>query len=387
MPRGAGAQITPDRSDVDSSLPPGTIEATIVDGSEKPIAGTEVRLGILRQSVAEGNSRDFKVQTTGPDGKVRFAGLEGSSKFSYRITTKKDLAEYASSPISLSEKGGQSVLIHVYPVTSDIQRAQIGMRGVVVVDPRDDAFQIEVLIQVFNVGAVTWVPDGVMMELPRNYRAFNTEESMNDTQFTEEPERGARMEGTFSPGQHELIFRFQVPSEETESAEFVISMPPHVAELRVMAPAGRNTRLDVQGFDEAQPTVGQDGRKLLVVVRQLRPGEPEMHDVTIRLSGIPTPGSGRWIAVGLALTVALSGLFWGTRTTKDDSQALLRDAQRAEKLLLKELVDLERARASGQIGPRTYSDARRALLDALTRVEVRMPKKPPRPRRRFARAR
>jgi hypothetical protein len=256
-----------------------------------------------------------------------------------------------------------------------------------VVDPRDDAFQFEAMFQVFNVGSVTWVPDGVTLQLPKDYRAFNSEESMNDTRFIEETGRGARMVGTFSPGQHELTFRFQVPSDEKETAEFVVQLPPHVAELRVMVPAAREMRLEVQGFNPAEPMTGQDGRRLLVVQRQLRPGEPEMRDVAIRLSGIPTPSSGRWIAVGLALSVILAGLFLTARDQKGAGLVPVKDGERAQKLLLNELVALERAFADKEIGPRTYDQARRALLDALTRLEARMPGKTPRPRRRFARAR
>ncbi len=210
---------------------------------------------------------------------------------------------------------------------------------------------------------------------------------MDDTRFIEETGRGARMVGTFSPGQRELTFRFQVPSDEKETAEFVIQLPPHVAELRVMVPAAREMRLEVQGFNPAEPMTGQDGRRLLVVQRQLRPGEPEMREVAIRLSGIPTPSSGRWVAVGLALSVLLAGLFLTARDQKTAGMVPLKDGERAQRLLLGELVALERAFIGKEIGPRTYEQARRALLDALTRLEARMPRKPPLKRRRSLRER
>lgn len=388
-PRGAGggSRVNPDRVEANPALPVGSIEATLVDEKENPLIGVEVRLGILKQSIAEGNSKDFRVATTNAQGKVRFDGHEGGSKFSYRITTRKDPAEYASTPFNLGEKSGMSALLHVYPVTTDIQKAQVGMRGMLVVDPRDDAFQFEAMFQVFNVGSVTWVPDGMTLQLPKDYRAFNSEESMNDTRFIEETGRGARMVGTFSPGQHELTFRFQVPSDEKETAEFLVQLPPHVAELRVMVPAAREMHLEVAGFNPAEPMTGQDGRRLLVVSRQLRPGEPELRDVTIRLSGIPTPGSGRWVAVGLALSVILAGLFLTARDQRAAGLVPVKDGERAQKLLFGELVALEKAFTDKEIGPRTYEQARRALLDALTRLEARMPKKQPRGRRRFARAR
>ena len=51
-----------------------------------------------------------------------------------------------------------------------------------------------------------------------------------------------------------------------------------------------------------------------------------------------------------------------------------------------ELVALERVFIGKEIGPRIYDQARRALLDALTRLEARMPRKPLLKRRRSSRS-
>jgi hypothetical protein len=40
----------------------------------------------------------------------------------------------------------------------------------------------------------------------------------------------------------------------------------------------------------------------------------------------------------------------------------------AEASLLEELLSLERARASGEVGPRTYERQRQRLIDSLSRV-------------------
>ena len=45
-----------------------------------------------------------------------------------------------------------------------------------------------------------------------------------------------------------------------------------------------------------------------------------------------------------------------------------RDAERARRVLLDELVDLTRARREERVGPSTYESARRALVEALARI-------------------
>ena len=64
-------------------LPAGTIEAKIVDQREQPLAGVDVRLGILRQTVAEGEERTHRSVKSDKDGIVRFAGLETGTDHSY----------------------------------------------------------------------------------------------------------------------------------------------------------------------------------------------------------------------------------------------------------------------------------------------------------------
>jgi hypothetical protein len=61
--------------------------------------------------------------------------------------------------------------LHFYPVVRDVSQALVGMRGYVSVEPKDDVFQFEAMFQIFNIGPVTWVPDGVTIELPIGYKA------------------------------------------------------------------------------------------------------------------------------------------------------------------------------------------------------------------------
>jgi len=370
---GSGRQ---DSSIPSSELPRGVVEARILDGQGNPLPGINARLGILRQSVAEGDAKEFKSALTSPEGKVRFEGLEIGSKFGYRVMVKRDEAEYASDSFSLREDMGQVVTLHVYPVSSDIRKSMVGMRGFVMIEPRDDVFQFEVLFRVFNVGTTTWVPDDLVIDLPRGWKGFSAQDSMGDTRFAAEGDRGARLLGTFSPGQHDVAFRFQVPNDHEPTVDFKLGLPPHVAEMQVMAEAAKGMGFEASGMSPAQLSAREDGKRLLTTGRQLKPGEPEMQEVELRLTGIPTPGPGRWYAAGIAIVLGALGLFLATRDDKEKVSLTSlpeKDVARARKLLLDELVALERARKADEIGPKTYESARRALVDALARIEAAEP--------------
>src|SRR5947207_918738 len=120
--------------------------------------GFAVRLGVMRQDVAEGDSRSERGGTTDAQGVVVFGGLPTGTAYSYRVTVDREGGAFASEPLRLSESGGQRVLLHAYPVTKDLARALVGMRGVLFVQPREDVFQVEVSFQVMNIGAQAWVP-------------------------------------------------------------------------------------------------------------------------------------------------------------------------------------------------------------------------------------
>ncbi|MEZ4223022.1 MAG: hypothetical protein R3B13_18910 [Polyangiaceae bacterium] len=369
---GTSANALPsDSSSSDPTLPKGEVVVEVVNPDGTPRPGTEVRLGVLRQSVAEGESREFKSARANESGVATFTGLDTNSAFSYRAIVQHESAEYAAPPFNLSETAGQRVKLHVYPVASDINEAFVGSRGIVVVQLKDDVFQFEVLFRVFNMGKVTWVPENLTFSLPEGAKGFVAQESMSDTRVQMADDRTAQVVGTFTPGQHDLNFRFQVPNDYDESVNFELGLLPHVAEVRVMADAAKGMNLAVAGFNPAETTQGMEGQRVLVTARQLRPGEPEMTSVSISLSGVPVPGPGRWVAVGLAAAAALFGL-WTTLTAKGAREGgeAGDDLKRARQRLLDELVELERAHRSGDIGPKTYESAKKSLLNALARVEA-----------------
>ncbi|HEV8245468.1 MAG TPA: hypothetical protein VGP93_06860 [Polyangiaceae bacterium] len=385
-PHAAGAQLPADRSAPAPDLPAGTIEATIQDQHGAPQVAVDVRLGILFQTVAEGESRESRTARSDGEGRVTFSGLKVGSGHSYRITVQHGPADYGSAPFNLSEAAGQRVLLHVYPATSDIDKTMVGMRGFVYIEPRDDVFQFEVLFRVFNVGDITWLPKNATMALPKGFKAFRANDSMDDTRFEASEGFGAKLLGTYAPGQRDVVFRFQVPKQNRDIASFQLGLPPHVAEIRVIAEANTSMRLEVDGFEPTQSDVAQSGERVLVTRKLLDRPDEKLQGFTIVLSGIPVPSSGRWLAVVIALGLAClgglaaRGFFDGSLATAgvgDD------DRKKARELILKHLIDVERARRDGKLGPSAYDQLHRKLLDAVARLGVAVPDRSRRPKRRL----
>lgn len=351
-------------------LPAGTIEAVVLRADGSPIAGHEVRLGIMFQRISEGESRSERFARTDAAGRVRFEGLETGSNYSYRVTLKSGPAEYASMPFPLAGTGHR-VKLHVFPVTRNIREALVGMRGFLYIEPRDDIFQFQVLYRVFNIGAVTWVPDDVVMRLPPGFKAFSGDRGMTDTRFEQVEGQGARLVGTFPPGQHDVGFRFQLPKERVKTAFFGVGLLPNVAEMRVIAEASTNMALDVEGFEPTQSDTNQRGQRVLVTRRVVGVEGDPLDRVSVTLSGLPVPGPGRWIAALLAALLAGSGVAAAAGWLNFDAPGReKRDEElvRARELLLQELVELESARRAGDLGPRAHADAKKTLLDALMRL-------------------
>jgi hypothetical protein len=355
-------------------VPVGSIHVKLVNEVGEPLANTDVALGVQFQKISEGEQHTEKHALTDAGGVARFSGLTLGGDFSYRASAKNGPAVYGSDPMQLKGDMGLLALLHVYPVTRSLEKASMGARGFIFVETRDDVFQFEILYRYFNMGNVTWVPEEARLGLPAGFKAFKAGEAMSDARFEEEPGRGVKLAGTFSPGQHDVSFRFQVPRHEENSASFRFSLPPRTAEIRFLAEAAQGMQLDIDDFEKPRVDVN-NGQRILVTRRMAKAGEPALGTFTAQLSGIPTPGSGRWIAALIAAALAGLGMavFRGMIGQQTQSELQERDAERARKVLLDEVVDLTRARHDQRIGPGTFESARRALVEALARIVSQNP--------------
>lgn len=380
----------------DPELPPGTIVVTVADAEDKAIPNAQLQLGILRNTVAKGESRERLVRDADENGQLRLDGLEIGSGVTYRVSTINGPATYAVTPFALNDKAGKRVVLHSYDVTNEIKDGmRIGMLGMVYLSLREDTMSIEHLFNVVNAEPVSWVPEDVVIELPYGFKAFTKPETMEDTRFDQVPDKGASLHGTFKPGRHSTTFRYQVPLSGDATQTFRIEMPPQVLHLQVMVESSKSMTIDAKGFPPAQKNKNRDGKKILYTERQVERGGDDISVLELTVSGLPVPSPARYIALAMAILAVIGGGVYAAQRHEakdmaDDTRADLVDAQRA---LLDEIVELERLHKAGTIGPKTYARLRVALLDALARIldmlepakGPEMPPNPEEPRERPAR--
>lgn len=369
-----GAELPPghpppsqDVSMANPSLPRGTVEVEVLDANESPVAGAEVQLWRVPAGREEDSaSQEDRRARTGVNGKVELGGLEPERGMAYEVRVDHGPATFSSGLFHPSVDRGHQVTLHVYPATLELNQTEIALQTLAYVMPTDDAFQWELLVTVFNLGRVAWVTHDTRIGLPLGAAGIEAEPRSPAVGWIVE-DRAARMVGTVPPGRHELLLRFHVRNQKADQAHFHFELPPRVAEAQVMAEGPPGMRLEVADAPPSQPKSGRKGQRLLFV-RWQAPEATPLQELQVTLSGIPTPGPGRWIAVIFALALFGWGV-WPARRRKAAASPLSdRDARRARSAVLDELVALERARRADVVGPTTYEIARGKLLRALAAI-------------------
>lgn len=350
-----------------TGIPRGTVQVSLRDGNERPVAGAQVRLSVLRASVPDGEKRSARTGTTDGSGQLSFGKLKQSSRHSYRVRVEHKGGTFRSPPFSLHEQYGHRVILHVYDVAKEISAARVAISAVVFVETRDDVFQFEVLYRVINIGKTAWLPD-VSVALPDGAKAFQARESMGDFRVEGAGSKRVKLLGTLKPGEHEAAFTFQLRNSDTPEREFELPMPPSTRRIQVIALAPKGMNLSVEDFPKPERSRLKSGKPAWISTKTLRSDVADSFDeVRFGLSGIPTQGPGALIAIGIALLIALGGLYRGAQG--DDRKKLADgDRERARELLLEELARIELAYRNKEVGPRTYAQAKRAVLDALARI-------------------
>jgi hypothetical protein len=360
-----------DTEQPDPSLPPGVIAVDLRDADDKPVPHEQVMLGMIVNSVAKGDSRKHVQATTDDQGRALFSNLELASNVAYRVSSGYQGGSFAATPFQLQQAKSMHVVLHVYPVTHDIQQALIVMEATVACEVRDDRIQIEQALTIYNLGRTAWQPDEVRMKLPANYTAFNAQTTMSD-QGVDEVEGSGRLRGTFPPGRHPIEFRWQVPWSGDKDVDFEVGLPPHVAIARVMMPATGEIKLIAEGFPPSEVRHDQQGQSFLVTERRLRPEDPRLSTIVLGIHDLPTPGPGKWLATMLAACGVAAGLVLAlTGSHRASPERQEGDARTNRAAILEELAELERGRENGEVGPKTYERVRRELIDALARTLVK----------------
>jgi hypothetical protein len=346
----------------DPTLQPGTIAVDLRDADGGPVAHEQITLGVLVNSVAKGESRKRLQAETDSQGRAVFSGLETASNIAYRVSVGYQGGLFAATPFQLQQAKAMRVTLHVYPVTRDIQQARVVGQVAVAAEVREDRIQIEEMLTIYNLGRTAWQPSDVTMALPEGATAFSGQTSMTD-QGVDESGGTAKLRGTFPPGEGAVEFRWQLPWSGEPNVDFSVGLPPHIAIARVMMAASADTKLAAAGFPAPEVQRDAQGQSFLVTERHLRPDEPKLTALSIGIHDLPSAGPGRTVAALLAACGVALGLLLGL----GKAQRRLPDAKTARSAVLEELLSLEQARASGEVGPKTYERVRRQLIDTLAR--------------------
>jgi hypothetical protein len=352
----------------DASLPPGTIAVDLHDADDKPVPHEVVTLGIMVNSVAKGDSRKHLQGTTDDHGRTLFSQLDLASNTAYRVSAGYQGGLFAAMPFQLQQAKSMHVVLHVYPVIHDLQQALIVAEASVAAEVRDDRIQVEEALTIYNLGRTAWQPDEVRLSLPDGYTAFNAQASMTD-QGVDDVGGAGRLRGTFPPGRHSVEFRWQIPWSGDKDVDFDVGLPPHVAIARVMMPATSQITLAAKGFPPAEVRHDSQGQSFLVTERRLRPEDPKLTTLGVAIHDLPTQGPGKWIATFLAASCVLLGLVYALNGRQRAAAGGERKSTRTA--LLDDLLQLERAKQSGEVGPKTYERTRREIIDALARSLVK----------------
>ncbi len=334
----------PDTEVDDPTLPPSTIAVDLRDADDKPVAGEAVTLGIIRQSVAKGDSRQHRAATSDSTGRVIFSELDPAGATAFRVSVVRDGATFAAMPFSLVQGATKRVTLHVYPVVHDAQQAKIGFEAIIVAELHDDRLQFEEQMRVFNVGKTAWQPTDFVMALPPGFTALTAQQEMSDRGAEAAEGRGAKLKGTFPPGVQAVEFRWQLPWDNEADVTLDIGLPPQTAHVRVLIAASPSMTAEVADMPPAERKLDDRGQSYLVTEQMATHGANPLPRVHLSLHGLPTIGNARWVVTSIASFGVLGGLalaLSAARARRKPSRSNAPDGARAE--LLERYADLERA--------------------------------------------
>jgi hypothetical protein len=351
-------------------IPAGTLGMLLRDGERRPLANAKVRLLITHESIADGDKESVKEAVSDAEGRIGFVGLNTDSSFKYEAVVEQDGARYSTGAIRLRREHGHVAVLHVFPKTENIEDTFVITRMLYALQPREDIFQVDTILRIQNGGTKTWSPNGFYVQLPTGASAFRPPRAEGDirTSFTD---GRVHISGSFAPGQHELSFGFQLPNPRTSNISINLHTVPHLTDARVFLEATETMAFSVEGLRPAERTRGQEGQNALMAAADfLGSGTTAPPTLRATITGMPPRGNGNIIATVIATAVAMLGVaFAVARPDKANQRLTDEDRIRAKDLLLDELVALEKAFRAKEVGPRTYEQARKTLLDSIARLE------------------
>lgn len=351
----------------------GDVEVRVMSDELNSVANRTVRLLVKRLSIADGDSETVVEAVTDAQGIARFTGQKATSDYVYRVETTEGPATYQVPEFQFrANQGGSRVIFPIFPATTDLGSLILMSRGLMAIVPNNNRFMVDLIWRIENYSKTSWSPTDVIFELPEDFQAL-TFDKQSGAQFVRHGDTAVRLDGTFTPGRHDLKFRFYLPINGEASKSFAFPAKLNLGSFKVFLESGPKMTMEVGGFEDVEEGRGRKGTRHLIASRDFmeeKTAAPSLIEVTI--AGIPTPPAGRGVSVIVAAGLALLSLgqaLFNRRRRKNASQALFTgDVERAQELILDELVGLEQAFARKEVGRKTHERTRRQLLEAYARL-------------------
>lgn len=343
----------------DNRIPRGTIRVIVVDAQNNPVSGADIRIGIMKSD----SSRDSIMGRTNEAGILDQTELPTGSSQAYRVNVHYDGATYSSTPFRLEPDRGHLVRVRRLETTRST-RSLLQSLGQTMLEYKQGRVKVTQQAQLMNLGDETVVLDGdtVRFDLPDEFTAFQTPQSMDDQRLVPD-DTGFVVRGSVPPGRVALVWTYDLPLSGDEIS-FSTNMPFRTYGYRVMTDAAEGMRLEVDGFPRAEEHEGHGGRKLLVTQIERGPEDDELERIRITVRGIPGAGPARWLALGGAFVLLILGFLLATRGG-DRAGAITRARRARQDELLDEAADLEKLFRASEVGPKFRERRMGEIVDEL----------------------
>lgn len=261
------------------------------------------------------------------------------------------------------------------PGASQVEPPSLSVHCFVLLSLRDDAIHVDLALRILNLGQRPWFPAGYRVALPTGRRAFSVLDPSATPRFVEVP-GGAELVGAIPPGEHEAALAFTLPNParrfwpwtQRDSVTIELLSPPHVVGASIWIDRVPGLRGAVDGFGDPRLAWARDGNPGLLIESTTAGAAGVPPVMPIRLEGLPRRGAAPFFTV-LGSLVLLAWGVAGFSRPRSASRPEPVDVERARGRILAEISALERALGAGLIGPQTHGTARRALVEALARLE------------------
>ncbi len=282
------------------------------------------------------------------------------------MTVTNGPARYPAEPFAMTGATGWRVTVTRWPVTESTEGLLVFiMRTFLEFAEEGDRLKVTQHLQLMNVGQAAIAPDeGIPLPVPSGMKAFRTEQGMGDQRVVERDGK-LFIEGSLPPGEVQLAYGFDLALDGREFT-YEQRLPLKVVLVEVYAEQAPGRTMKVPGMNDPDETE-LEGRTFLHARIARRPQSPAFPKLKIQLGGLPGPGAGRWIALGigvLRMGLGLAAFLVGGDRREAEHAALGAEKER----LLAEAVRIEQQHAKGKLDDSLYERVRERNLTRLAEI-------------------